>query len=66
MKNPCTFTKLATKHALLTVVVSFVDKFSLLKQKVRILSVHYHNVSLTICNAIIILIPMGFSHGLYH
>ncbi len=66
MKNLYTFAKLVIKHALLIISISFVDNFSLLRQKACILGVHHHNVSLTMCNAISILIPMGFSHELRH
>lgn len=66
MKNPCTFAKLVIKHVLLTIAISFVDKSSFLRQEACILGVHHHNVFLTICNGINILIPMGFFHELCH
>ncbi len=48
VKNPCTSSKLVIRHALLTSIVKSTKNNTSLRQKVCVLSVHHHNISLTV------------------
>lgn len=49
LKNPCTFTKLAIKHALLIAIINSNEKcLSLRHLKAFVLGVHHSNMSLIV------------------